>query len=134
MSIGNTLKQFRKTAKLTQEELARKANLSRSYVADIERDRYNPSVETLKVIAGALHIGAAQLIGEEKPGYTVTDKDEGDIARDLEHAMAKLDSNQTITFYGEQLDLDEEERELLRASMEQTFRLAKQLAKKKFRN
>jgi len=45
--------------------------------------------------------------------------------------MAGLESNQALAFYGEMMELDEEERELLRASMEQTMRLTKQFAKKK---
>lgn len=68
----------------------------------------------------------------KQPYYTINDKDERDIARDLERMMSGLDSNSAMAFYGEEMDLDEEERELLRASMEQTLRLAKQLAKKKF--
>ncbi|MFC3802843.1 helix-turn-helix domain-containing protein [Cohnella sp. GCM10012308] len=67
-----------------------------------------------------------------QPYYELTNKDERDIARKLERMMAGLDSNQAMAFYGEEIELDEDERELLRASMEQTMRLAKQLAKKKF--
>lgn len=136
MSIGMKIKDQRKKKGFTQVELAEKSNMSRSYVADIERDRYNPSVETLKTIADALGINPSELIDDvtqpKQPYYALNDKDERDIARDLERMMSGLDSNNAMAFYGEEMDLDEEERELLRASMEQTLRLAKQLAKKKF--
>lgn len=54
MSIGKKVKEIRNQHGLTQYELARKANISRSYLGDIEGGRYNPSVETLRCIAEAL--------------------------------------------------------------------------------
>lgn len=52
-SIGMRIKEARKLANLTQLELAQKTNLSRSYIGDIEKDRYNPSISTLNLIAKA---------------------------------------------------------------------------------
>ncbi|WP_170875161.1 helix-turn-helix domain-containing protein [Virgibacillus pantothenticus] len=66
MNIGEKIKFFRKQAKLTQKGLAVKSNLSRSYIADLERNRYNPSVETLQVIAYALNITTNDLLKENK--------------------------------------------------------------------
>lgn len=63
MSIGKRIKEARKKAKLTQQELAQKTNLSRSYIGDIEIDRYNPSVQTLQSIAEATGISVSYLIG-----------------------------------------------------------------------
>ena len=62
MSIGSRIKDLRKTRGLTQILLAQKASISRSYLADIEGDRYNPSVETLKSIALALHVDPAYFV------------------------------------------------------------------------
>lgn len=56
MNIGNKIKDLRKLNKMTQVELAAKANISRSYLADIERNRYNASLDTLKAIASALNV------------------------------------------------------------------------------
>lgn len=66
MGIGEKIKFFRKQAKLTQEGLAVKSNLSRSYIADLERNRYNPSVETLRTLAEALNISTNDLMTEEQ--------------------------------------------------------------------
>ena len=63
MSLGENIKLFRKLRGLTQERLSKKANLSRSYLADVERDRYNPSVDTLQAIARALSVGVNDLLG-----------------------------------------------------------------------
>ena len=63
MNIGNKIKDLRKLNKMTQMELAAKANISRSYLADIERNRYNASLETLKAIATALNVNLKVFFG-----------------------------------------------------------------------
>lgn len=65
MSIGQKIKSFRKENNLTQKELAKKSNISRSYLADIENDRYNASLDTLKSIANALDVNISALIEED---------------------------------------------------------------------
>ena len=49
--IGAKIKDARKKAGLTQVELAVAAGMSRSYLADVEGGRYNPSVKKLVSIA-----------------------------------------------------------------------------------
>ena len=66
MNIGEKIKGYRKEQKLTQVELAKKSNISRSYLADIENDRYNASVETLKAISSALNVNLSSLIEDIK--------------------------------------------------------------------
>lgn len=66
MSIGERIKNLRKLNKLTQNELAQKSNISRSYLADIEKDRYNASLETLKSIAQSLNANISDIIEENK--------------------------------------------------------------------
>ena len=61
-SIGQRIKNARKNASLTQLELAEKTKLSRSYIGDIEKDRYNPSVSTLELIAAATGVPASKLL------------------------------------------------------------------------
>lgn len=62
MNIGSKIKELRKAQKLTQAELSLKANISRSYLADIERNRYNPSVDTLTSLAEALNTTLSKLV------------------------------------------------------------------------
>ena len=47
---------------MTQVELAKKTSLSRSYIGDIEKNRYNPSVTTLQLIATATGTTTAFLL------------------------------------------------------------------------
>lgn len=65
----------------------------------------------------------------EKP--QLNQKDERDIAKRLESTLAALDENQeALMFSGE--PLDDETRELLKASLENSLRIAKINAKQKF--
>ena len=56
MDIGSKIKEYRIKEGLTQVQLAKESNISRSYLADVERNRYNASVETLIAISKALNI------------------------------------------------------------------------------
>ncbi|WP_019123336.1 helix-turn-helix domain-containing protein [Brevibacillus massiliensis] len=139
MSIGSNIRFFRKQNKMTQTELAKKSGISRSYLADIEHDRYNPSLDVLKSVAEALQVGTHMLLadnplaeitaGKNHPPQLLP-KEEKDIARDLEKMLNDLESSEALAFQGE--PLDEASKELLRISLENSLRLAKQLAKQKF--
>ncbi|MFH0863714.1 MAG: helix-turn-helix transcriptional regulator [Candidatus Gottesmanbacteria bacterium] len=54
--IAEKLKKARKDARLTQVQVAEKANVSVNYYARIERGEVNPSLETLKDLMGILKI------------------------------------------------------------------------------
>lgn len=54
MTVGKKLKEFRKGAKLNQTVFAEKAGISRTYLSDVENDRYNPSIPFLKKVSNAL--------------------------------------------------------------------------------
>lgn len=66
-SIGKKIRDARKNAGMTQVELAKATNLSRSYIGDIEKDRYNPSVSTLQAIAKATNVPVETLLGGAAP-------------------------------------------------------------------
>lgn len=61
-SIGTKIRNARKEAGMTQVELAKKTSLSRSYIGDIEKDRYNPSVATLRAIAEATGVPVESIL------------------------------------------------------------------------
>ena len=66
-SIGEKIRNARKDSGMTQTELAQKTSLSRSYIGDIEKDRYNPSVATLQAIAKATDVPVESLLGGTPP-------------------------------------------------------------------
>jgi transcriptional regulator with XRE-family HTH domain len=60
--IGKELRAARHAAGMTQEQLAYRAKLDRSYVSQLERDRKSPTVDTLLRVCKALGVSAAAVI------------------------------------------------------------------------
>lgn len=75
-SLGGTIRQRRKSARLTLQQLADQAQLSISYLSQLERDILTPSVSTLKRIADLLNIPAGELMfGGSSSALAVVHKD-----------------------------------------------------------
>lgn len=85
--IGERIKEARKSVRLTQVELARTTGLSRSYIGDIEKDRYNPSISTLQLIASATGPPLEALI--PSPQIQQTTSSENSISQ-LDHLVADI--------------------------------------------
>jgi len=60
-ALGQAIRRHRERLQLTQEKLAEKAELHRTYLADIERGTRNPSIESVRRIAFALGIPISEL-------------------------------------------------------------------------
>ncbi|MFD0710577.1 helix-turn-helix domain-containing protein [Paenibacillus sp. GCM10027626] len=96
----------------------------------------SPKSETLEKVADYFNVSVDYLLGRTddpdtlKPYYALTEKDERDIALQLETMMSNLKSEAQYNFMGE--PMDDEDRELLRISLENTIRMSKEMAKKKF--
>lgn len=54
--IGNRIKEIRNEQGISQEKLALKAELDRTYVAGVENGKRNPSIKSLEKIIKALNI------------------------------------------------------------------------------
>ncbi len=63
--FANNLKKYRKQMNLSQEELAFKCNLHRTYIGMIERAEKNITLLNMDVIANALDIPIAKLLDDE---------------------------------------------------------------------
>lgn len=64
--FGNNVKKYRKLAKLSQEELAHKSGLHRTYISAIECYKRSISLENIQRIAESLGIETYELFLEEK--------------------------------------------------------------------
>lgn len=60
--LGRNLKLLRQQAGWSQEELAAKAGLHRTYISGIERGVRNPTLVIVEQIANALNVTAADLL------------------------------------------------------------------------
>lgn len=118
MSIGERIKNLRKERKLTQVELAKKSNISRSYLTDIENNRYNPSVETLKAIANSLEVTLSDILSDEvKENSGLNDKDRKSITNDLKKLMNDFRSGTDGTAYYNGQELDDDDLDLIESAM-----------------
>ena len=62
MFLGRELRQTRRAADLTQEELAARARVDRTYISDIENDKVSPTVDMLERLCTALGVRASGVI------------------------------------------------------------------------
>ncbi len=60
--LGRNVRRHRLAAGLSQEELAFRAGMDRSYLSDIERGRRNPTLLTIQDLAVPLNIQVADLL------------------------------------------------------------------------
>ena len=118
MSIGERIKILRKERKLTQVELAKKSNISRSYLTDIENNRYNPSVETLKAIANSLEVKLSDILSDEvEQNNSLNDRDKKSITNDLKKLMDDFKSGTDGTAYYNGQELDNDDLDLIESAM-----------------
>jgi transcriptional regulator with XRE-family HTH domain len=60
LKVGQRIKELRHDLKLSQEALANKANVDRTYMTDVENGRRNISVEVLERIIIALEVSYSE--------------------------------------------------------------------------
>jgi transcriptional regulator with XRE-family HTH domain len=65
--LGMAIKTQRVSLGISQEELAHRAGLDRTYISDLERGSRNPSIESVEKIACALDISVANLFEAALP-------------------------------------------------------------------
>lgn len=73
-NIGQVIKELREKQGLTQKELASITGKSRTYISDIERNRYAPSLATLYSIAKALNVDMSHIFLLSEHGVTEQNK------------------------------------------------------------
>lgn len=140
--FGDRVKLLRDKHRMTQDGLAQRLGMTRENVSNYERGLVkNIPTDVVQNLADVFDTNTDYLLGrtddaspssEKSFNPQLTPRDERDLAKDLDRIMSDLESGEGLAFYGEEMELDEEARELLRSSMEQTIRLAKMAAKKKF--
>lgn len=95
-------------------------------------DKSSPSIEVLQKLSQYFNVSIHYLMTgqEESAPLALNKRDENDIAKRLEETLSDLDTKDALMFSGE--PLDDETRELLKASLENSIRIGKINAKQKF--
>lgn len=133
-NLGERLRNLRLQAGKTQQEMANLLNVNRVAYTQYENNKRMPTPESLKKLSEIFCVSIDYLLcnkvpvkPEEEHLPPLTKKDEREIARDLEDMLNSLDGAAAM---GDAED--DEDREMLRASLETAMRLSKRIAKKKF--
>lgn len=133
MTFGQTLYKLRTSHNVTQAELSEYLKISKSLISMYERDKRKPSFEILEGIADFFNVDMNTLHGVNIDNQnTFNNKDERDIQKRLQSILDDLDSNAALSFYNGDQEMDEDTKNLLRISLENSIRLAKERAKQKF--
>lgn len=139
-NIGSRIKAARKEKKLTLKEVSDLANISISFLSDIENGRSNPSLDRASDIARVLDVSVSFLLGEQNNSINIpqSSKDEKDLSKgdlkkiekDLEQMMeaVKRDPNEGYAAYDGETEIDENDLEY--ELLEDAFRTALKIVKK----
>lgn len=71
MDIGSKIKDLRMAYGLTQEELADRAELSKGFISQLERDLTSPSIATLEDILQCLGVSVSEFFAEDRVSQVV---------------------------------------------------------------
>ena len=85
MEIGQRIKQLRVMKGQTQEELADRAELSKGFISQVERDLTSPSIATLMDILQCLGVSVSEFFTEEPEEQIVFTKEDYFIKKDEEN-------------------------------------------------
>ena len=62
LALSDNIKRIRKEQGISQEKLALKADVDRSYMSELERCLANPSIDSLVKISNALNVSPGELL------------------------------------------------------------------------
>lgn len=68
LALGQVIRRHRTLAGFSQEELAARSGLHRTYISFLERGIKSPTVEALSRLGDALDVRASQLLAEAELG------------------------------------------------------------------
>lgn len=66
INIGENIRKIRQDRGMKQDEFAKKADISRSYLGDLENNRKSPSLDTLQKLANNMDISLSYLLTGKK--------------------------------------------------------------------
>lgn len=132
--MASNIKRLLTTTGVSQKELCKTLGFKESTFSDWVNAKTYPRIDKIEMMARYFNVSKAELVEASTPStpsVPLTPRDERQIAADLEKMLADLDNQQDMAAMGGTVE-DEEDRELLKASLQATMRLAKKIAKEKY--
>lgn len=136
--ISENLK--KRTANITQNELSRMTGIPASTLSGYFAMRSTPNAGNIQKLALALNCKKSDIdprfssldnFKEKEPLPPLTKRDEAQIAKDLEKMLSDLDNNTEFAAHGGTVE-DSDDKELLKAALLTSMKIAKRMAKEKF--
>jgi transcriptional regulator with XRE-family HTH domain len=142
----NNLKTLRLRASKTQSDVAAILNVSRQMYSKYENGISQMPDEALKKLSSIFNVSIDYILNNQNlktdnkkdvssdAEYhpTLTERDEKDIQKRLTAILEDIDNQDTVAMYNGGEKMDDATRELMKASLENTIRIAKIKAKEKF--
>lgn len=75
MELGEKLKYFRESKKMSIYRLAQEADISQGHISDLENGRNQPTIDTLKRLITPLGITLAEFFNEDNEISVLTEKE-----------------------------------------------------------
>ncbi len=129
--LQQRLKECRNKIGLSQQDIADKLYVTQQAYAKWETGKATPNPDALSELAKIFGVTSDYLLGNSNEP-TFTRKDEQDIKQTLDKILNDMDSKSSMMFDGEEIEMDDESKEFLRSSIENSLRVAKMIAKEKY--
>ncbi|SEP04074.1 helix-turn-helix domain-containing protein [Propionispora vibrioides] len=134
--MSKNLKFYMEKYKKDRNQVCNDLGFKYSTFTDWVNGNKYPRIDKIEMLANYFGIQKSDLIEEKKETASLpplTAKDEHSIQKRLESLLTDLmPGNSAIAYYDGEEPMSEDDKELLRISLENTLRLAKQMAKQKF--
>ena len=129
--FSERLRYYLKENDMTQSELSKRLGVGTTSVYNWCNGIKTPRMDKVDAMCKIFNCKRSDLMEDKSKEPELNKKDERDIAKRLEQTLNELEENQDgLMFSGE--PLDDETKELLKASLENSIRIAKINAKQKF--
>ncbi|MDP7981002.1 helix-turn-helix domain-containing protein [Bacillus sp. WLY-B-L8] len=131
MTTFDIVKKLAEEQKISISELERELEMGKNSLYRWKKQ--TPSSDTLQKVADYFNVSTDYLLGRTKKKYwELTEKDEKDIQKKLEELIEDMSNADALAFSKGSEPMSEETKRLLIISLENSLRLGKEMAKKKF--
>ncbi|ABY46862.1 MULTISPECIES: helix-turn-helix domain-containing protein [Bacillus] len=131
MTLFDRVKELADGRGISIAELERNLGLSTNALYKLKKQK--PSIDRVEVLAQYFDVSTDYLLGRtEKKYWELNEKDEKDIQKKLEEIIEDMSNSDALAFSKGSEPMSEETRKLLIISLENSLRLGKEMAKKKF--
>lgn len=132
MGLVQRIKLLSDEKKMSFAELERKLGFANSSIRKWEER--TPGIDKIQKVADFFDVSADYLLGrtDKRRYYDLTEKDERDIQKELEKIIEDMSNTEAIAFSKDTEELSPEARAAILSSIEESLRIGKALAKKKF--